>query len=53
MNHTQYDGFGRLIIFVDGPALGNFRWRTTSTWLTVMIRSALNTFVSFAVGPDV
>jgi hypothetical protein len=53
MNHTQYDWLGRLVIFVDGLALGHFRWRSNSTWLTVMVHSALNTFVSFTIGPYV
>jgi CAAX protease family protein len=52
-NHTQYDWFGRLMIFGDGLALGHFRWRTNSTWLTVMVHSALNTVIFFAMGPYV
>jgi membrane protease YdiL (CAAX protease family) len=51
MNHTQYDWFGRLEIFVIGLALGHFRWRSGSTWLTVMVHSALNTFIFFVKGP--
>ena len=53
MNHTQYDWFGRLEIFGMGLALGHFRWRSGSTWLTVMVHSALNTFLFFAMGPYV
>jgi membrane protease YdiL (CAAX protease family) len=53
MNHTQYDWFGRLEIFVMGLALGHFRWRSDSTWLTVMVHSALNTFLFFVMGPYV
>jgi uncharacterized protein len=53
MNHTQYDWFGRLEIFVLGLALGHFRWRSDSTWLAVMIHSAFNTFVFFTMGPYV
>jgi uncharacterized protein len=53
MNHTQYDWFGRLLIFVFGLALGHFRWRSDSTWLTVMVHSAFNTFVFFVHGPYV
>jgi uncharacterized protein len=53
MNHTQYDWFGRLEIFVMGLALGHFRWRSGSTWLTVMVHSALNTFLFFMMGPYV
>lgn len=51
MNHTQYCGLGRLEIFGDGLALGYFRWRSGSTWLTVMVHSALNTFIFFTMGP--
>jgi uncharacterized protein len=39
--HTQYDWFGRFWIFVLGLALGYFRWRSNSTWLTVMVHSAI------------
>ncbi|HVX74952.1 MAG TPA: CPBP family intramembrane glutamic endopeptidase [Bradyrhizobium sp.] len=53
MNHTQYDWFGRLEIFGMGLALGHFRWRSGSTWLTVMVHSALNTFLFFMMGPYV
>jgi membrane protease YdiL (CAAX protease family) len=50
MIHTQYDWFGRLWIFVTGLALGHFRWRSNSTWLTVMIHSAINICVAFMMG---
>jgi membrane protease YdiL (CAAX protease family) len=50
MIHTQYDWFGRFWIFVTGLALGHFRWRSNSTWLTVMVHSAINIFISFATG---
>ena len=53
MNHTQYDWFARLEIFGMGLALGYFRWRSDSTWLTVMVHSALNTFLFFMMGPYV
>jgi uncharacterized protein len=53
MNHTQYDWFARSEIFVMGLALGYFRWRSGSTWLTVMVHSALNTFLFFVMGPYV
>jgi membrane protease YdiL (CAAX protease family) len=53
MDHTQYDWFARLEIFVMGLALGYFRWRSDSTWLTVMVHSALNTFIFFTMGPYV
>ncbi len=36
-----------------GLALGYSRWRSDSTWLTVMIHSALNTFLFFMMGPYV
>ncbi|MBR1146890.1 CPBP family intramembrane glutamic endopeptidase [Bradyrhizobium sp. AUGA SZCCT0431] len=48
--HTQYHWFGQFWIFVTGLALGYIRWRSNSTWLTVMLHSALNTIVSFAEG---
>src|ERR1700687_3063819 len=49
MIHTQYDWFGRFWIFVTGLALGHFRWRSNSTWLTVMVHSAVNIFIFFAM----
>jgi hypothetical protein len=42
MLHTQYDWFGRFWIFVTGLVFGHFRWRSNSTWLTVMVHSAIN-----------
>jgi CAAX protease family protein len=51
MTHTQYDWFGRLLIFVMGLALCHFRWRSNSTWLTVMVHSAINIFLFFTMGP--
>ena len=53
MDHTQYGWFGRLEVFGSGLALGYFRWRSDSTWLSVMVHSALNTFVLFSIGPYV
>jgi membrane protease YdiL (CAAX protease family) len=53
LDHTQYDWFGRLEIFVMGLALGYFRWRSDSTWLTVVVHSTLNTFLFFVMGPYV
>ena len=50
MIHTQYDWFGRFWIFVTGLALGNFRWRSNSTWLPVMVHSAINIFIFFTTG---
>jgi hypothetical protein len=51
LNHTQYSWFDRFWIFVSGLALGHFRWRTNSTWLPVMIHSAINIFFFFLAGP--
>ena len=51
MNHTQYDWVGRFWIFIFGLALGHFRWRSNSTWLTVMVHSTINTFFFFMMGP--
>jgi CAAX protease family protein len=51
VNHTQYDWFGRLDIFVVGLVLGHLRWRSNSTWLTVILHSAMNTVCFFLMGP--
>jgi membrane protease YdiL (CAAX protease family) len=51
MNHTQYDWIGRFWIFIFGLALGHFRWRSNSTWLTVMVHSTVNIFFFFTMGP--
>jgi len=48
--HMQYDWLGRFWIFVTGLALGYFRWRSNSTWLTVMLHSAMNIVIFFAMG---
>jgi len=53
MNHIQYNWFGRLEIFGMGLVLGYSRWRSHSTWLTVMVHSGLNTFILFSTGPYV
>jgi membrane protease YdiL (CAAX protease family) len=42
LNHTQYDWLGVLDVFVMGLALCYFRYRSGSTWLTVMVHSAIN-----------
>jgi membrane protease YdiL (CAAX protease family) len=47
--HTQYNWFGQFWIFVMGLALGYIRWRSNSTWLTVMLHSALNTIIFFGM----
>jgi len=51
MTHTQYDWFGRFQVFTMGLALGHFRWRSNSTWLTVMVHSTINIFLFFMMGP--
>jgi membrane protease YdiL (CAAX protease family) len=50
LTHTQYDWFIRSSIFVTGVALGYFRWRSASTWLTVIIHSAMNILSFFTMG---
>lgn len=40
--HTQYDHFYHLVIFASGLLLGYFRYRSGSTWLTVIMHSAIN-----------
>ncbi|MGY3445070.1 MULTISPECIES: CPBP family intramembrane glutamic endopeptidase [unclassified Bradyrhizobium] len=51
MMHTQYDWFWRFWIFVSGLALGYFRWRSNSTWLTVIVHSAMNMVCFLVRGP--
>jgi len=53
MYHTQYDWPGRFWIFVFGLALCTFRWRSGSTWLAVIVHSAVNIFLFFLSGPYV
>jgi uncharacterized protein len=48
--YTQYDFFHQFWVFVSGIALGYFRWRSNSTWLTVMVHSAMNIVIFFAWG---
>jgi membrane protease YdiL (CAAX protease family) len=36
-----------------GLALCFFRWRSNSTWLTVVVHSAVNIFLRFVAGPYV
>jgi len=50
LTHIQYDWFGRSCVFVTGLALGYFRWRSNSTWLTVMAHSAMNIVIFFWMG---
>ena len=51
--HTQYDGLIRLWVGICGGVLCAIRWRTNSTWLTVIAHSAINTVVFFTAGPYV
>jgi membrane protease YdiL (CAAX protease family) len=51
LNHTQYGWFDRFCIFLMGLALGHFRWRSNSTWLTVIIHSAIDIQAFFLSGP--
>jgi len=53
MYHTQYNWFERFWIFLFGLVLCTFRWRTNSTWLTVVVHSAVNIFIFFGLGPYV
>lgn len=51
--HTQYDWSGQFCIFVSGLVLGYLRWRSNSTWLTVIVHSTINIVVLFSIGPYV
>jgi uncharacterized protein len=53
MYHTQYDWVGRFWIFLFGLAMCTLRWRSNSTWLTVVVHSAVNIFLLFLSGPYV
>jgi uncharacterized protein len=53
LTHTQYGWLGRSEVFLIGLLLGNFRWRSNSTWLTVVMHSTFNTAVLFTIGPYV
>jgi uncharacterized protein len=53
MYHTQYDWLGRFWIFLFGLVVCTFRWRSNSTWLTVVVHSAVNIFLLFLSGPYV
>src|SRR5262245_6111843 len=53
MYHTQYDWLGRFWIFLFGLAMCTLRWRSNSTWLTVVVHSAVNIFLLFLSGPYV
>lgn len=51
--HVQYDLYGKVMIFGMGLALGYSRWRSNSTWLTVIVHSTFNTFLLCTAGPYV
>jgi uncharacterized protein len=53
MYHTQYDWLGRFWIFLFGLVVCTFRWPSNSTWLTVVVHSAVNIFLLFLSGPYV
>lgn len=48
--HTQYDWFGVSEVFVAGLVLGYFRYRSGSTWLTVVMHSADNLYAYLQLG---
>ncbi|MCK1391151.1 CPBP family intramembrane metalloprotease [Bradyrhizobium sp. 1] len=50
LNHTQYDWFGRGIIFAFGLVLGHLRWTSNSTWTAVVAHSACNTAILLTLG---
>lgn len=50
LNHTQYDWFGRAVIFAFGLVLGHLRWTSNSTWTPVVAHSACNTLIFFTLG---
>ena len=50
MIHTQYDWFGRFVSSSRVSLLGHLRWRSNSTWLTVMVHSTINIFLLFWMG---
>jgi membrane protease YdiL (CAAX protease family) len=48
--HVQYDWFGVFEVFVSGLLLGYFRYRSGSTWLTVVMHSANNLYAYLLIG---
>ncbi|MHC2618739.1 membrane protease YdiL (CAAX protease family) [Bradyrhizobium huanghuaihaiense] len=50
MLHNQYSWLGLASVFVGGLLLGYIRWRSNSTWLTVMMHSAVNIIIFFTGG---
>src|SRR5262249_9799203 len=50
MYHVGYPWFARFWVFLFGLVLCYFRWRTNSTWLTVIAHSAVNMLVYLKTG---
>lgn len=48
--HNQYNWLGQASVFAGGLLLGYIRWRSNSTWLTVMIHSTVNIIIFFTGG---
>jgi membrane protease YdiL (CAAX protease family) len=48
--HTQYDWYGKSEIFVTGVVLGYFRYRSGSTYLAVVVHSAINLSIMLLLG---
>lgn len=48
--HNQYNWLGQASVFAGGLLLGYIRWRSNSTWLTVMMHSAVNIIMFFTGG---
>lgn len=51
--HTQFGWLVRLWIFLVGLVLCFFRWRSNSTWLTIVVHSAGNIVLRVLQGPYV
>jgi membrane protease YdiL (CAAX protease family) len=50
MIHTGYPWLARSWVILYGLVLGYFRWRTNSTWLTVIVHSVVNMLVFLEMG---
>ena len=50
VTHIQYDWEGQFYIFLSGLVLGYFRWRSNSTWLTVVLHSVMNVCAFLTMG---
>ncbi|WP_441259931.1 lysostaphin resistance A-like protein [Bradyrhizobium sp. 521_C7_N1_3] len=50
MLHNQYNWLGQFSVFAGGLLLGYIRWRSNSTWLTVMVHSGVNILIFSASG---